>query len=79
MSSVVCGSLIPRLPTPRFYLAAVEKNPIFLHSCEIKSGRGKPGYEASVWQAAADYTLVYCWYGINFGTHDSVLVCWYIV
>ena len=33
--------------TPRFYLAAVEKNrsPIFLHSCKIKSGRGRPGYE----------------------------------
>ena len=63
-------SLVPRLPTPRFYLAAVEKNPRLrdkiwawaprlrdkiwaweawrkIHGCEIKSGRGKPGYEAT--------------------------------
>ena len=36
----------------RFYLAAVEQNQgvnslIFLNGCEIKSRRGKPGYEAS--------------------------------
>ena len=43
------SSLVPRLPTPRFYLAAVEKDrffSIFLHGCEIKSVRGKPVYEA---------------------------------
>ena len=59
--NVVWGNLVPRPSTPRFYLAAMEKNrgvrpgisyhvrpPIFLHSCEIKSGRGRPGYEVSL-------------------------------
>ena len=35
-------SLVSRLSTPRFYLAAVKK----IHGCKIKSGRGKPGYKA---------------------------------
>ena len=39
----VC-SLKPRPSSPRFYLAALEKN----RGCEIKSGRGRPGFEASV-------------------------------
>ena len=40
-------SLEPRPSSPTFYLAAVEKNRIFLHGCEIKSGRGRPGFEAT--------------------------------
>ena len=49
------SNLVPRPSTRRFYLAAVEKNrkleknsPIFLHGCEIKFGRGKPGYEVMI-------------------------------
>ena len=49
--------LVPRpfTGTPRFFLAAVEKtlvNLIFLHGCEINSGRGRPGYEVTshVWK-----------------------------
>ena len=34
------GNLVPRPSTPKFYLAAVEKN-----GCEMKSGRGRPGYK----------------------------------
>ena len=30
------------------YLTAVEKNRIFLQGCEIKSGRGRPGFEAGL-------------------------------
>ena len=37
------GSLEPRPSSPRFYLA---DSPIFLQGCEIKSGRGRPGFEA---------------------------------
>ena len=40
---VILHNLVPRPSTPRFYLAAVEKNRG--DSCEIKSGRGRPGYE----------------------------------
>ena len=40
-------NLVPRPSTPRFYLIAVEKNPIFLHGCKIKPGRGRPGYEVT--------------------------------
>ena len=49
------SNFVPRPSTRRFYLTAVEKNrkleknsPIFLHGCEIKSGRGSPGYEVTV-------------------------------
>ena len=36
-------NLIPSLSMPRFYLAA----DLLSHGCEIKSGHGKAGYEAS--------------------------------
>ena len=36
-------SLKPRASSPRFYLAALEKS---LQSCEMKSGRGRPGFKA---------------------------------
>ena len=43
-------SLEPRPSSPRFYLAALEKNwgvrIIFLQGCERKSGRERPGLEA---------------------------------
>ena len=37
-------NLVSRPSMPRFYLTVMEKNRgVFLHSCEIKSGRGRPG------------------------------------
>ena len=53
---VLIFSFVAWLSLPKFYLIAVEKicffsrsharKFVFLHSCEIKSGQGKPGYEA---------------------------------
>ena len=45
---MVRNSLKPRPYTPRFYLAALEKNREvrLLQGCEIKSGRVRPGFEA---------------------------------
>ena len=43
-------SLEPRPSSPRFYLAALEKNrgvTDFLQGCEIKSGQGRTEFEAS--------------------------------
>ena len=42
-----------RPSSSRFYLATVEKNftpqlMTFLHGCEIKSGRGRPEFEANM-------------------------------
>ena len=48
VTSTYVRSLEPRPYTPRFYLAALEKKSIFLQGCEIKSGRVRPGFEASM-------------------------------
>ena len=40
--TITIPNLVPRPSTPRFHLAA-----IFLHSCEIKFGCGRPGYEVT--------------------------------
>ena len=43
--------------TLRFYLAAVEKNRIFLHSCEIKSGSGV-GTRLGRWHTWLDFPAI---------------------
>ena len=34
--------------TQAFHTQILSRSPIFLHGCEIKSGRGRPGYEVTV-------------------------------
>ena len=52
---ITACSLEARSSSPRFYLTALEKNhvsPILLQGCEIESGGGRHGLEATLHDAA---------------------------